>query len=152
MTNNTDDAVEQFIEQLGLVAQADGLPRISGRIMGLMVIYSGPFSFSDLASRLSVSRGSISTNTRLLEGIGVIERVTKPGKRQDYFRIRENPYTDLVKGMQMRLENACKIVDTAKQSLPGEWVEAQERLDELGGFYKGLIKSTQPMIKDQNHK
>jgi DNA-binding transcriptional regulator GbsR (MarR family) len=79
MEQSNDQAIEQFIERVGLIAQVDGLPRIAGRIMGLLVIYGGPFSFAEIAKRLQVSRGSISTNRRLLENLGVIERVARPG-------------------------------------------------------------------------
>jgi DNA-binding transcriptional regulator GbsR (MarR family) len=43
--------VEEFVERMGLVAEGDGLPRIAGRIMGLMVIEGGPLSFAELAQR-----------------------------------------------------------------------------------------------------
>ena len=79
MAKNEHTVSENFIERMGMIAQADGLPRIAGRIMGLIILEGGPYSFGELAKRLSVSRGSISTNTRLLENMGVIERTAKPG-------------------------------------------------------------------------
>ena len=151
-----DRIVETFIERLGLVAQAEGMPRIAGRIMGFLVIYGGPFSFAELAERLQVSRGSISTNSRLLEDLGVIERVARPGDRQDYFQIRWKPYVELLKGSLARLYKARDVVDEAKGKLPNDWIEAQARLDELGSFYGGMIKRTEGMItaekgKNQQH-
>ncbi|GJL62717.1 MAG: hypothetical protein NPIRA04_13710 [Nitrospirales bacterium] len=141
-----DQIVETFVEQLGLVAQAEGMPRIAGRIMGFLVIHGGPFSFTELAKRLQVSRGSISTNSRLLENLGVIERVAQPGDRQDYFQIRRKPYVELLKGSVTRLYKARAVVDEAKEKLPDTWKETQARLEELGLFYGGMIKSTEAMI------
>lgn len=134
------------MERLGLVAQADGLPRIAGRIMGLLVIHGGPFSFAELAERLKVSRGSISTNSRLLENLGVIERVTRPGERQDYFRIRPEPYVELLWGSLSRLYKAREVVTDAQRKLPDDWTDAQARLGDLGAFYNGLIERTEAMI------
>ena len=141
-----DQIVETFVEQLGLVAQAEGMPRIAGRIMGFLVIYGGPFSFAELATRLQVSRGSISTNSRLLENLGVIERITRPGDRQDYFQIRWKPYVQLLKGALARLYKAREVVDEAKGMLPTDWVDAQARLGELRSFYGGMIERTEGMM------
>lgn len=143
-------AIDEFIERLGLVAQADGLPRIAGRIMGLLVIYGGPFSFAELAERLKVSRGSISTNTRLLENLGVIERVAKPGQRQDYFQIRSQPYVELLRGSLSRLYRAKEVVESAQQGIPGDWSEAQTRLEELGDFYGSMIDNTEKLVANNN--
>lgn len=146
MSEDPEQAVEEFVERLGLVAQADGLPRIAGRIMGLLVIYGGPFSFAELAERLKVSRGSISTNSRLLENLGVIERIARPGERQDYFQIRPEPYVELLRGSLGRLYKAREVVAAAQRKLPESWRDAQGRLGDLGAFYNGLIERTEVMI------
>jgi len=147
---DTDQITEDFIERMGLITQAEGLPRIAGRIMGFMVIHGGPFSFSDLAENLKVSRSSISTNTGLLENLGVIERVARPGDRQDYLQIRPDPYVELLKGSLGRLYRARDVVAETQQSLPEDWTDAQRRLQELRSFYVGLIKRTEVMIESGN--
>ena len=63
LTEGERDAIERFIEGFGLLMQQDGLPRIAGRMLALFIVEGGPFSFSELAEKLQVSRGSISTNT-----------------------------------------------------------------------------------------
>jgi DNA-binding transcriptional regulator GbsR (MarR family) len=146
MKKGHQKAVEEFVERLGLVAQADGIPRIAGRIMGLLVIHGGPFSFAELADRLKVSRGSISTNTRLLEHLGIIERVTKPGERQDYFQIRTEPYIELMRGYLGRVYKATEVVAEAQRKLPDEWSDTQKRLGELGTFYHNMIDRIEPLV------
>lgn len=150
MKQKPEQTIEEFVERLGLVAQADGLPRIAGRIMGFLVIYGGPFSFTELAERLKVSRGSISTNTRLLEHLGVIERVTRPGERQDYFQIRSQPYEALLRGVLDRLHKASEVVSDTQSKLPANWGDAQARarLADLGDFYDKCIKNTESIIGD----
>ncbi len=147
MSKKTTEATELFIEQMGLVAQADGLPRIAGRLMGLMVIEGGPFSFGQLSDRLQVSRGSISTNTRLLENLGVIERVAHAGERQDYFQLAPSPYAQLLKGVVQRMSKAHKLVTTTQKTLPKEMKSAKSRLEDLGEFYRIAIENTQSIIK-----
>jgi len=142
--------IEEFVEQLGLIAQADGLPRIAGRILGLMVIHAGPFSFSDLGVLLKVSRGSISTNTRVLENLGVIERTTRPGDRQDYFRLHENPYVELMRGLQNRMKKARHVVADTREKLPVSDKAMQKRLADLGDFYQQFIDTTESMTNNED--
>ena len=147
MSNDSDQTIEDFVERLGLVTQADGLPRIAGRIMGLMVIHGGPFSFTDLAEKLQISRASVSTNTRLLESLGVIERTTIPGERQDYFKIRPHPYSPLMQGYVERMRRARDMVGGTQNELPAEFDDAHERLQELNEFYETMIDSFEKVIE-----
>ena len=59
-----------FIERMGLALESDGLPRIAGRIFGLLLVSEDARSLDDLAAELRVSKGSVSTNARLLEQRG----------------------------------------------------------------------------------
>lgn len=139
--DKTEKVISNFVERMGLVAQADGLPRIAGRILALLVVHGGPFGFSELAARLKVSRASISTNTRLLESIGIIERTTAPGDRQDYFRLRPKPYARMLRGYVERMRRARELVESTQAALPAGFSDAQERLGELDAFYEALIAS-----------
>ncbi|MGB1262571.1 MAG: GbsR/MarR family transcriptional regulator [Cognaticolwellia sp.] len=136
---------ETFIEGMGVVAQADGLPRIAGRLIGVMVLEQGPFSFSDLAIKLGVSRASISTNTRLLENMGVIERTGKAGDRQDYFQLADDPYVKLLHGLVFRMNKAKKLVDSTRKNLSDG--AQQQRLQALQDFYHDMINSYHQLIE-----
>lgn len=144
---STEVAAQEFIERMGMIAQADGLPRIAGRIMGFLVIDGGPVSFGELSERLRVSRASVSTNTRLLEELGVVERVAMPGDRQDHFRLADAPYHRLMEGVAERLARARDTVETARRDLPDNWTGAQGRLAELGAFYAAAAENTRRLIE-----
>lgn len=141
MANKADKAISEFVEQMGLIIQSEGLPRIAGHIMGLMIMHEGPFSLTQLAERLSVSRASISTNTRLLEDLGVIVRTAKPGDRQDYFRLGQQPYARMLRGVVRRMRRARDVVESTQDALPARMPGTQERLQELDAFYEALIES-----------
>ena len=134
-------AAVEFIERLGLLTQAEGLPRISGRLIGLMVLEGGPLAFGELSEKLGVSRGSISTNMRLLEGIGVVERVGVAGHRGDFFRLADSPYDALLEGAKRRATKGEQIALEARDALRGQLDDAAvERIAELGAFYGGLVR------------
>ena len=142
MAESVKKVRERFIEQIGLVAQGDGLPRIAGRLMGLMVFDGEPRSFSDLATELKVSRGSISNNARLLESLGVIERVTRPGDRQDYFQLADEPYDAIIEGALARSVKARDTVGKTLQALPAKGQNGpRQRLKEYERFYARIVEA-----------
>ncbi|HEX6575563.1 MAG TPA: MarR family transcriptional regulator [Gemmatimonadaceae bacterium] len=80
------------MERLALTLESDGFPRIAGRIFGLLIIEEREVSLDDLAAALGASKASASVNTRMLEDKGLIERVSRPGDRRDYYRISADPF------------------------------------------------------------
>ncbi len=139
-------AEERFIEAMGLAHEEDRLPRIAGRLVGLLILSPEPVRFDLLAERLRVSRASISTNTRLLENMGVIHRVTRPGDRRDYFRINEEP------GLLLRIADRYRArqadAEEMKQALLAKAGSAVvvERLEGLVRFYSALADSLHRML------
>jgi DNA-binding transcriptional regulator GbsR (MarR family) len=78
---------KEFVERLAVAHEGDGLPRIAGRIFGLLLLCEREMSLDEITEELGASKGSASVNTRLLEQRGFIERISKPGDRRDYYRI-----------------------------------------------------------------
>src|ERR1051325_1078902 len=83
-------ARKDFVERLAVAHEADSLPRIAGRIFGLLLICEREMSLDELAQELGASKGSASVNTRLLEQRGFVERISRPADRRDYYRIMPN--------------------------------------------------------------
>ena len=78
---------KDFVERFAVAKEADGLPRIAGRIFGLLLTAERDLSLDEIAKELGASKGSASVNTRLLEQSGFIEQVSRPGDRRDYYSI-----------------------------------------------------------------
>lgn len=73
--------------------EAQGVPRMAGRILGALLVADPPEQTADqLARALHASRSSISTMTRLLENLRLIDRVSKPGDRRLYYRNRPDAW------------------------------------------------------------
>lgn len=83
-----DTKTADFVERMGMALEADGLPRIAGRIFGLLLVSEDCRSLNELAAELHVSKASVSTNARLLEQRGVLERDSRPSDRRDACRSR----------------------------------------------------------------
>ncbi len=82
------DREAAFVEDVALFWERQGLPRIAGRILGWLFVCSPPHrSSTQLAADLGVSKGSISSMTRLLLDSGSIEIAPIPGSRATFFRL-----------------------------------------------------------------
>jgi len=144
------NAETDFIEGMGLILQSDGMPRIAGRLMGLFVLHGGPFSFTELAERLEISRGSVSTNTRLLEDLGVIERIALKGERQDYFRLAADPYAQIVERKRARSIRAQETILRNAETLSDIGPDGLGRVGELANFFGVLADATDRALDDLN--
>lgn len=135
------DAIRaDFIEKTGMITQAEGLPRIAGRIFGMLIFDGNAVSFGDLATNLQVSRASISTSIRILEERGLVKRVTKPGERQDYFQLEQNPYTTMLERFQKRTRSFQADIAHTIENLPPD-ADAVGRISAYAEFYASLDTS-----------
>ncbi len=144
-----DPVRTDFIEKTGLITQAEGLPRIAGRVFGLLIYDGDVVSFGDLATKLQVSRASISTSIRILEERGLVKRVTKPGERQDFFRLAANPYGTMLKGIQKRNSSIQDDIAQTIQSLPAD-ANAIGRLTAYADFYASLDAAVAVALRKLN--
>lgn len=142
-------ATENFIERIGISVEEDGLPRIAGRMMAYFVIHGGPVSFSGLAEALQVSRGSVSTNSRILISLGVIERVSRPGERQDFFQLTERPYARMMAGYIERTRRNRDVVAETERALDGRAVAgAKGRLREMRRFHEMAMRHLGALLEE----
>lgn len=134
-TTETARIRQDFIEKIGVIAQGEGLPRIAGRVFATLVYDGERASFSDLAGKLGVSRGSISSSVRLLEDRQVIKRVARPGDRQDYFEVTQDAFMNLIETAAARARRACKEVRDTLDALPVSEAGPRGRLKTYADFY-----------------
>ena len=144
-----DRAKARFVERMGQIMQDTGMTRISGQILASIVIAEGPTSASELVDKLCISKGSLSTNVRLLEMLNIIERRSVPGERQDYFSLRKNPYMALIETQLKRIEQSAAAVAEAQTAIDGE--RAQKNLADLEIFYTLYRKSSIDLLKDMEN-
>jgi DNA-binding transcriptional regulator GbsR (MarR family) len=135
MTQAEVDPIAEFIELMGLLAQEEHAPRISGRIMGLMVAEAGPHGLQEMADRLQVSKASISTNVRMLHDRGVLRRAARPGDRQDYYELLPHPYTTMLDTAAQKMRKHAELIAEAGARIPQESTQVRERINGLADFY-----------------
>lgn len=135
-----------LIEKFGLTFEQEGLPRIAGRIIGFLMIHSGPCTLDDLAEHLQISKTSASTNTRLLEQHGILERTAKAGDRRDYYQMAGDYGEQMFSMAKHRLERFHNLLAEASAKLSPVSEETRERLGNMQRFYKFLLTDFDDMV------
>lgn len=137
-----------YVERWGLAFEEDGLPRIAGRIWGWLLVSDPAMQTpQQLAESLAVSKGSVSTNTRLLEQAGLIERVAVPGSRRSHFRIRGDAYETLMERKLAAVVKWRRLGEEGLALLEGTDV-SPERLETLRRFY-AFIEEEQRAVMER---
>lgn len=145
--SRTHPAVQRFVEEVGLLWERDGLPRTAGKILALLIVEDREFDLEELADRLQVSRGSVSTNTRLLESHGVLRRTSRPGDRRTYYQAT-NEYGRRFELALERLGHQVALIEQTRDALPPDMQRGRERLAEMQGFFEFVIPRARAVLED----
>lgn len=138
-----------FVEDIGLYFEHMGLPRMAGRVLGVLLISDPPEqSIDDLSEVLQASKSSISTTTRLLSEMGLIERVASPVPRRVYYRFVSGGWVTFMR-MRLRLMASLhEIAERGLQLLDDKDETLRQRLQEAHDMFS-LIENALPTILKQ---
>lgn len=139
------DPAGRFVEQMGFAAEQDRLPRIAGYLLATLLMEDGSLSLDDLAKRLRVSRASVSTNARLLQGLGVVERVSQLGSRRDHYQIAAEPGRELLRSTARLLRERSQMLAETRRALAGRPI-AKKRLADMEKFYRAVGRGIERAI------
>lgn len=139
---------KHFIEDFGLLFEESGHPRMAGRILGCLLISDPPYlSTTELAEILQASKGSLSTMTRFLLQMGLIERVGLPGRRRDYFQIKSGAWTQLVGHAVYELSALRKLAERGLELMESQDSELKQRLQEARDLFSYMEREYPLLIK-----
>lgn len=142
------DLLHDFVEEFALAYEAAGLPRIAGRILGWLMVCDPPEqTAAQLVATLGVSKASISTMTRLLTQMHLIEKVPKRGARSDFYRVRPGIWTERVKNGLASLVTYKKLAEKGLQLMENAPPERSERLLEMHQIYSFFEEELKGMFE-----
>lgn len=136
--NAAETARAEFIEKIGVIAQSEGLPRIAGRVLAMLLYDGERVSFGQLSDALQVSRGSISSSVRILESQQLIKRVAKPGDRQDYFQVVDNAFANMVEAAATRVRRAAADIEESLKDIPTSETGPRSRVADYAAYYRAM--------------
>jgi DNA-binding transcriptional regulator GbsR (MarR family) len=140
---------KHFIEDISLYFEQMGLPRMAGRILGVLLISNPPEqSMTDLCEVLQVSKSAVSTNTRLLDEMGLIERVPSPMPRQVSFRFIPGGWVVFMRMRLRLLASLHQIAERGLELLKDEDPAMRARLQEAHDMFS-LIEERLPALLER---
>ena len=149
MNDNRQAEEKQFVEEVGIVFEQTGLPRMAGRILGWLLISDPPHQSTDqLTEALMASKGSISTTTRHLIQIGLIERLSLPGVRHDYFRLRPDAWQHMIRrGLEDEIRMVRQLAERGLELLADKTPLTRKWLEEMRDVYTFLEREFPALLK-----
>lgn len=85
MDKSLVDVNDSTVAGLGRLARFFGFSEVMGRLYGTLLLSPEALSLDDLATRLKISKGSVSMNMRSLERWGMAKEVWVRGERKKYY-------------------------------------------------------------------
>lgn len=132
----TERAVDKFILEMGLIAKADGLPPIAGQIIGYLVVEGGTRSLSDMTEALKISKASASTNARLLEDKGALQKVARLGQRDDAYALVDGANIQMLHTLSRRFKRNADSIAALAVNFPDSHAEARDRVQKVSKTYR----------------
>ncbi len=143
------------MEEVGLAFEQTGMPRMAGRILGWLMISNPPHqSTGELTEALLASKGSISTTTRLLIQIGLIERLSLPGQRRDYFRIKTGAWHQMLTDSMVQITAFRQLVERGLELIEDKAHFNRRWLEEMRDMYAFFEREFPAMLErwEQEYK
>jgi HTH-type transcriptional regulator, osmoprotectant uptake regulator len=131
----TNEFEKEVIENGQKIMQGYGLDTVTSKIFMIVFIEPKEISLEDISKKSGYCLSSISTKASLLEKLGIITRVKKPGTKRVFFYMEKDMKTTLIS----KLEKAIMVeINPVLSSVPL-----------LLEKYKDLKKSKDDKLKKQ---
>ena len=138
-----------FIEDISLYFEQMGVPRMAGRILGVLLISDPPEqSMTALCETLQASKSAISGSTRLLSEMGLIERTPSPEPRQVYFRFVPGGWITFMRMYLRMMVSLHQIAERGLELLKDDDPALRERLQEAHDMFS-LVENQLPALLKQ---
>jgi len=133
-----------YIERVGRWWDSIYGSKMAGRILGLLMICDPPhLSAQEMVETLGASTGSISTQTRLLVSLNLVETTSFLGDRTNYFQLRPNVWVQMMWAEQARILGMRELATNVEGVLPEQ---RPERLTELALMTEFLVEEWPKMM------
>jgi DNA-binding MarR family transcriptional regulator len=142
------EAVSQFVERFAGVLANSGVPTMSARVMGAMLVSpTGTMTAAELAEALQISQPAVSGAVRQLLQVSFITRERLPGSRKDHYRIREDVFAAILERRNLALSE-WESTSRSGASLFGGDSPVGRRLTEAADFFAFIHADMDQMIKN----
>jgi DNA-binding transcriptional regulator GbsR (MarR family) len=131
--------IQNWVERVAAAfAQHFGLPPITGRILGWLLICDPPEqSAGEIAAAIGASRASLTSSMRLLTVGELVRRSHRPGERTTYFRIDDDAWEKVIRQRIVGMASLREITEDA-MTLVGPGTARASRVRAAHDFFGWL--------------
>ena len=159
MDTQLEEARQHFIQGMSRISHFWGFPRAMGAIYGAIYLSPQPLSLDEIVAQVGVTKGSVSTNVRMLERLNMVHKKLLLGDRKDYY-LAETDFWKIVRSVlrqreQSEFDLALRTVGESislvqEANLEGEGSETadfyQTRMQNMQQFFNSLDNLVATMI------
>ena len=103
-----------FIEHFSLLLHDRGLPRSTGKVLGLLLICEPRHQSAEaIQQQLKLSVGSVSTAMQLLQHLELVQRRTFPEDRRFYYELAPDCWNRLIQASRKQMQWGVALADEA---------------------------------------
>jgi len=134
---SVEDAKRIMMDHFANTARRFGLNELYGYIYGVLFFEDEPLSLGEIAKRTGYSLSHVSTALKLLENIGLVKRIKKPGDKKAYYTAiknirewrKEAYYRKIEEDVKQTRENLLKALDAIEGDESEEAMKIRERIE-----------------------
>lgn len=144
------DKKQELVEEFGIYFEKVGLQRMAGRIIGWLLICDPPHqTMQDLCDVLQASKSAVSVATRQLITLYLIERISLPGERRDYFRASSDMWNRSFHARMHQLTELRQLAERGIKLLANESEAEHFKRLELMRDANAFMESEFPKLLEQ---
>jgi DNA-binding transcriptional regulator GbsR (MarR family) len=153
-SEDREAALDRFVAAWSGLASLFGFNASTARVSALLIGAAEPLSLSDIARRLGISRGNASMCLKELRTWGVVQKVARPGDRQDWYASRGDLFRQTIAIARQRKrrefdpvagEAFAALADLAKGASADESV----RIHEIEEYLTALDRVGREVLEDE---
>lgn len=149
-----ETALDRFVAAWSGMASLFGFNPSTARVSALLIGAASPLSLSEIAERLGISRGNASMCLKELRAWGVVQKISKPRDRQDWYASRGDLFRQTIAIARQRKRREfdpavgaalAALADLAKGASPAE----AQRIREIEEYLTALDRVGREVLENE---
>ncbi|NJE26244.1 MarR family transcriptional regulator [Thermococcus sp. MV5] len=132
-----EKAKQIMMDHFANTARRFGLSELYGYIYGVLFFEDEPLSLGDIAERTGYSLSHVSTALKLLENLGLVKRIKKPGDKRAYYTAiknirewrKEAYYKKIEEDVRQTRESLLRALKAIEGDNSEEAIKLRERIE-----------------------
>ena len=141
-----DELMFGYLERFASVLVAAGIPPMPARVFVALLVADAWLTAAELAEVLRVSPAAVSGAVRYLTQLGLVHKERVPGSRRDYYRMPDDPWTDMFRLRDQVLQRWAALIGEGIDLL-GTDTRAGARLAEHAMFFEFVSREMPEVLK-----